>query len=218
MDCLIHDASLGWGLGLWVADVRLLPQPCGILCVRLAKGRMQGYLSNGSGKIWSALQLIGECILYACLLGIAMDMATAHLAPGYFIMKQPKLTESTEPFVLALVWGIGASWWFGAIAGLLLAIQNWLRREPLPLSVIRVRILKAVVTIWLILMALLGGFYLLIGLLPQDARRPTFDLDRRMMSVALTHMTEYVIGAIAMVVVMVKLMRLPAKSADASRS
>lgn len=169
-------------------------------------------------KLLTLLQLIAECILYACLLGIAMDLVTAHLAPGYFIMKQPKLTQSTEPLVLALVWGIGASWWFGAIAGLVLSLQNWLRVPPLPLPLIRPRIVKACIVIWLVLMALLGVFYLLIGLLPEDARRPSFDLDRRMMSVALTHMTEYGVGMIALVVVMIKLKRLPIETADASAS
>ncbi len=166
----------------------------------------------------ASLQLIGECIVYASLMGVAMDLVTAHLAPGYFIMKQPKLTASEEPLVLALVWGIGASWWFGAIAGAILSLQNWLRKQPLPLSVIRPKIVKAVLAMWLLLMALLITFYLLIGALPAEARRPSFDLDRRMMSVALTHMTEYVIGLTAVVIVMLQLRRLPRPTPDARDS
>lgn len=181
-----------------------------------SQAKWKVWITESSQKALASLQIVVECALYACLLGIAMDQVTAHLAPDYFIMKQPKLTDSREPLILALVWGIGASWWFGAIAGALLAVQNWLRKPPLAVPEIRTRIIKACPLIWLILMAMLGIFFLLIGLLPEEARRPTFDFDRHMMAVALTHLTEYVVGAAALVVVMVKLKRLPSGPTDAS--
>lgn len=159
-------------------------------------------------RLFSSVLLVGECVVYASLLGIAMDMVTAPIAPDYFIMKQPKLTDSHEPLILALAWGVGASWWFGAIAGGILAFQNWLVKPPLPASAIRPLVIKASLIIWLILMLLLAAFYFLIGLLPPEARRATFDYDRRMMAVALTHLLEYAVAIIALVVVMVKLRRL----------
>lgn len=154
------------------------------------------------GRYSQSLRIVLDCVLLACCLGVAMDMVTAHVAVEYFTVHHPKVVDSTSPVVMALIWGIGASWWFGAIAGGILAFINSRRKEPLPVAAVRGMMARACLVLWVILMLILAGTYGLIGIIvPLEARRKTFDFDHRIMSVALTHMTEYVLGAIALTVV-----------------
>jgi len=148
-----------------------------------------------------ALRTIFDCVWIACLLGIALDLVTANVAVEYFTVHHPKVVESKSPFVMALVWGIGAAWWFGAIAGGVLAAVNSRRKSPVSPKVLRAFMIRTVGILWLTMMAMLSSIYGLIGLIPGEKRRPSFDEDRQLMSVALTHMTEYVLGAVALAVV-----------------
>lgn len=51
-----------------------------------------------------------QVVLLSCLLGIALDMVTANVAVEYFTGHHPHVVDSDSPWVLALVWGPGASW------------------------------------------------------------------------------------------------------------
>ena len=77
-----------------------------------------------------------QVVLATCLLGIAIDVVTANVAVEYFTVYHPHVVDSNSPWVMALVWGVGASWWFGAIASVLLWWINI--RRPQPLSRMRV--------------------------------------------------------------------------------
>jgi hypothetical protein len=161
------------------------------------------------GRLRRNIQIVGEAILLACGLGIAIDLITANVAVEYFTIHHPRLMESRSPFAMALLWGVGASWWFGAIAGSVLAIVN--DRRPIPLSALAVRLMmfRACVVLWVTMMVTLGIVYWLIGFLPirHDA---AFEFNRRMMSVALTHLTENLLGSIAVGVVCIRLWKSPA--------
>jgi len=150
----------------------------------------------------------------ACGLGIAMDMVTAHVAVEYFTVHHPHVLDSTSPVAMALYWGVAAAWWFGAGAGVVLVWLNSRRAHPLPPEVIRKEMIWACIVLWVTLMLILASCYGLIGLIPMKARRATFDFDRRIMAVALTHLTEYVLGAIVLVVVAVRLNRIAAQRAS----
>jgi len=144
-------------------------------------------------------------------------MVTAHVAVEYFSVYHPKVVDSNSPVVMALVWGVGAAWWFGLIVGVILAIVNARRASPLPVRHIRLVVIKACVALWLTMMSILVVTYALIGLLfARD--RPTFEHDRRLMAVAATHGTEYELGAIALIVVArhVWKSRDPAESHDSA--
>lgn len=149
----------------------------------------------------NAVRIVVGCVLWACALGIAVDLVTAHVAVEYFTVHHPKVVESQDRLVMALVWGVGASWWFGLGAGLVLA---WVHhRLPSPVAVREVlrRIAYACAAIWVAMMVVLVATYLLILVVPPEQRRETFESDRRIMSVAIAHMTEYVFGAVAAVAV-----------------
>lgn len=163
-----------------------------------------------------ALRFIATITALTCLLGIALDLVTAHIWVDYFTVHHPKVVNSTSPTVMAFVWGIGASWWFGAIAAAILWVFNRRRRNPAPERLLVRWVIRSLVALWVTMMVILATTYGLIGLLPAEARRPTFDTDRRAMAVAITHMTEYALGAVVLVVLMILVGRRSRKLAQAN--
>lgn len=141
-------------------------------------------------------------------MGVALDLVTAHVAVEYFTIHHPHVVDSESPIVMALIWGIGASWWFGLIAAIPLWWANCRRAAPLTQTRIVSMVAKALLVTWAIMMAMLVGFYSIGSLVPDRHRGPNFEHDRRLMAVALTHMTEYVLGAIVAIVLVVRILRL----------
>jgi uncharacterized membrane protein len=160
-----------------------------------------------------AIRFILSVVALTCMFGIALDLVTAHVWVDYITVHHPKVVESKSPVVMALVWGVGASWWFGAIAAAILWWFNRRRPNPAPAGTLIRWTARALAVLWLVMMAVLGGIYALIGFLPVETRRPTFDIDRRAMSVALTHQTEYVLGALVLIVLMILVARRSRMSA-----
>ena len=48
---------------------------------------------------------------------------TARICIEYFTVTHPKLIDSTSPTLIGLAWGVVATWWVGAISGVLLALS-----------------------------------------------------------------------------------------------
>jgi hypothetical protein len=146
------------------------------------------------------LVIVFGSIGLACALGIALDMVTAHVAVEYFSVYHPRIISSQRPFDLALAWGIAASWWFGAVVGLVLAFFNGRRQQPMSAP----RILKWVAVwcavLWLVMMAILVGVMVASSTIPVHKRRPTFENDRRVIAVAMAHQYEYLLGGIALII------------------
>ena len=138
-----------------------------------------------------------------CVLGISLDLVTANVAVEYFSVHHPKIVPSENPWLLAVVWGVAASWWFGGVAGLIVASINHRRSQPLKPT----RILKwtafACVVIWMVMIAILITVLALTSGIPIEERRATYESDRRLIAVAITHQSEYILGAIAMLVIAV---------------
>ncbi len=135
-----------------------------------------------------------KVVLLTCLLGIAIDIVTANVAVEYFTVHHPRVVDSESPWVMALVWGVGASWWFGLIAAVLLWWVNQRRAEPLPLNRILRMIPPALCAIWLTMMLVMGGVFAVSSTVPAEKRNAKFESDRRLMAVAIAHATEYVLG------------------------
>ncbi|MEQ1822987.1 MAG: hypothetical protein ABL949_10780 [Fimbriimonadaceae bacterium] len=149
---------------------------------------------------WLDMVLLSlQVVCMTCLLGIAVDLVTAHIAVEYFTIHHPRVVDSKSPWVMALVWGIGASWWFGLIASIVIWATNARRDHPLSRKRLVRMIPPLLLVVWLVMMLILSGVYLLAGQIPEASRRATFESDRRLMSVAICHMTEYVLGVLALV-------------------
>lgn len=59
----------------------------------------------------------GAAIVY----GVLHDQVTAHLCVEYFTVAHPPVFPTASPFLLALGWGVIATWWVGLPLGLALA-------------------------------------------------------------------------------------------------
>jgi hypothetical protein len=66
--------------------------------------------------------ILNIALVAAILYGVLHDNVTARLCVEYFTVGHPRVIASESPTALALVWGVLATWWFGAFLGLFLAI------------------------------------------------------------------------------------------------
>src|SRR4051812_38888834 len=80
------------------------------------------------------MQFIGIILLAvsaAISYGIVHDQITARLCLEYFTIGHPLVFHTESPTLLAVGWGIIATWWVGLALGLLLAcagrLGNWPR-------------------------------------------------------------------------------------------
>lgn len=68
------------------------------------------------------LKIVGFSTLAAICYGILHDQVTAHLCVEYFSIAHLPVFNTTSPFLLALGWGVIATWWVGLPLGLLAAL------------------------------------------------------------------------------------------------
>ena len=77
------------------------------------------------------VKIIGFCILAACVYGVAHDLVTAHVCVGYFLPPiHPIIVPTDSPLLLALIWGVIATWWVGLFLGILLAVSCRVGNKP----------------------------------------------------------------------------------------
>jgi hypothetical protein len=94
----------------------------------VAAGRAAGVaVSNQRSAVseinMQGLKIIGVCIVAAVCYGIVHDQFTARICLEYFtIFHPPILPDTASPTILALAWGVLATWWVGTILGVFLAI------------------------------------------------------------------------------------------------
>ena len=105
-----------------------------------------------------ALKILLTSILLAIFYGILHDLITAHISVEYFTVGHPKIIESESPLQLALLWGVIATWWVGAILGSALALSARIGRNP------RIGI-KALIPPLLKLLGIIGLSALIAGII-----------------------------------------------------
>lgn len=76
------------------------------------------------------LAIVVLAVVAAIAYGIAHDQVTARICIEYFTMGHPHVIDSEDPTVLALVWGVIATWWMGLILGVPLALAARLGSWP----------------------------------------------------------------------------------------
>ena len=57
------------------------------------------------------VKIVLSTLFSAISYGIIHDMITAHFCVEYFTIGHPKIIESESPVLLALLWGVIATWW-----------------------------------------------------------------------------------------------------------
>ena len=109
------------------------------------------------GRIFEVLKIVAFATCAAITYGIFHDQITAHLCVEYFTIAHPPVFPTRSPVLLAIGWGIIASWWVGLSLGLGLAIAAQFGRAPtIPLRALRRPII--------LLMLVCGGVALVAGL------------------------------------------------------
>jgi len=76
------------------------------------------------------LRIVGLGLGAAIAYGILHDQITARICVEYFTVGHPPLISSTSPTLLALAWGVVATWWVGLPLGLALAVAARAGRRP----------------------------------------------------------------------------------------
>ena len=68
-----------------------------------------------------ALKIVLLAMAAAISYGVLHDLVTAHLCVEYFTVAHPPLFATRSPVLLALGWGVLATWWVGLALGVRLA-------------------------------------------------------------------------------------------------
>lgn len=69
-----------------------------------------------------SLKIVALCIASAIVYGLVHDQITARVCIEYFTIGHPPVFSTESPTLLALGWGIIATWWCGLILGVPLAL------------------------------------------------------------------------------------------------
>ena len=86
---------------------------------------------------WVAI--VGICVMAAVFYGVVHDQITAQICIEYFTIGHPLLFDTNSPSLVALGWGVIATWWAGFLLGwpLAFAAQYGPRPKLEPLTLIR---------------------------------------------------------------------------------
>jgi hypothetical protein len=76
------------------------------------------------------LSIVALSIVAAVTYGIIHDQITARICVEYFTIGHPRLIDSNSPTLLALFWGVIATWWVGLPLGVGLAVVARLGKRP----------------------------------------------------------------------------------------
>ncbi len=105
---------------------------------------------------WLAIVLLSifSCITY----GIIHDQITARICVEYFTIGHPRIVPTDDPTILGIVWGIVATWWVGALLGVLLAAVSRIGTRPKLSGASLLRPI-AILFACCAMLALLAGFF-----------------------------------------------------------
>lgn len=106
------------------------------------------------------LRVVLVTLTLGILYGIAHDMVTAHVCVEYFSKFHPEIIRSDNPALLALAWGVTATWWVALPLGMALGLAAAVGSRPMaPVGWIAKRLALVLVGLWLFSMTagLIGG-------------------------------------------------------------
>lgn len=74
--------------------------------------------------------IVLACVGLSIAYGIAHDNITARLCIEYFTVGHPIIIDTTDPTLIALLWGVIATWWVGTALGILVALGARVGKLP----------------------------------------------------------------------------------------
>jgi type III secretory pathway component EscS len=154
-----------------------------------------------------SIKILFSTLILAVTYGIIHDMVTAHLCIEYFTIGHPKIINSQSPVLLALTWGVIATWWVALPMGLLVAGFNQIGSNP---SLQYKEVLKLIIKLLCIMfcIALFSGLigYILaelnvIYLVPRLAEQMDESKYSKFLSAGWAHTSSYLSGIIGTFIV-----------------
>lgn len=158
---------------------------------------------------FEATRVVAFATAAAITYGVLHDQVTAHLCVEYFTIAHPPVFPTNSPFLLAIGWGIIATWWVGLPLGIVLALAARAGRAPsLTLNELRRPIIALMLTsgVLALVAGLVGGVLVATGVSPvpggwgeviPPAKHVAFSAD------AWAHMASYASGAVGGLVLIV---------------
>ncbi len=150
-----------------------------------------------------SLRIVLACVVLSIAYGVVHDLVTVRMCIEYFTLAHPPLGIGEDPTLLALAWGVIASWWMGAIFGGLLAIAARVGAWPkLTLRDLWLPLVIAIVLVFVLaMMALVAGWSAGVsGRYPPPkwiTDQMPYDRWRHFVSAAWAHSASYGAGALA---------------------
>lgn len=77
-----------------------------------------------------SLAILALCVVAAIVYGVLHDLVTAHVCVEYFTIGHPPIFGTESPILLALGWGVIATWWVGAFLGCALLVAARFGSRP----------------------------------------------------------------------------------------
>lgn len=153
------------------------------------------------------IKTILTTLVFAIAYGILHDLVTAHLCVEYFTIGHPKIIESESPILLALIWGVIATWWVALPMGIFIAGFNHFGSQPtLEFNVILKLILKLILIMFgVALLAGIIGYVLtelnVIYLVPRLADYIDVTKHSKFLAAGWAHTSSYLSGIVGTIVI-----------------
>lgn len=181
-----------------------------------------GGTTRGGVHMLAALKIVGLCLLAAIAYGMLHNQVTVRVCVEYFTIGHPAVFATQSPTLLALGWGVLATWWVGLLLGVPLAFAAL--RGPRPKrragSLLRPILVLLATMGTLALVAGFVGFALaragLIVLVEPLASQVPADRHARFLADLWAHSTSYLAGFIGGIVLVARVWRSRRSLATAS--
>jgi hypothetical protein len=103
------------------------------------------------------LKIVLLAVLAAVLYGVLQDQVTTRVCVEYFTLGHPPVFATDDPTLLALGWGVIATWWVGVLLGVPLACCARLGSRP-PLTAAQLVVPIGIQLVSVAAIALAAGF------------------------------------------------------------
>jgi hypothetical protein len=153
------------------------------------------------------------CVGSAILYGILHDQITARVCVEYFTIGHPPVFGTEDPTLLAIGWGVIATWWGGALVGVPLALAARLGSRPKrsARSIVRpVCILFSIMAVSALLAGIIGWLLArqgMVGLIGSLAARVPPEKHVPFIADLWAHSASYFLGFVGGAVVVVSVWR-----------
>lgn len=136
-------------------------------------------------------------MLASVVFGIVHDSFTVSVCKEYFTVHHPPVFKTENPVLLALAWGVYATWWVGAGLGIFLAVCSTVGARPVmtawrlvrPVVSLLAGLLAAGLAVWLFVRFGLRLFF-------AEAMKDAKENDILVMASALMHASSYMLGGL----------------------